>query len=179
MLSLTAIHQILLTVLVMTAAVYDIRWRRIPNWVTVSGAVLGFAVNLYFSGWSGLAMAGAGLGLALAIYMPLYLLRAMGAGDAKLMGAVGAMVGPANWLVAFFFSIVISAILGILTLLLKGGLTKALRNIGHILNELVHLRPPYARHEQLDIADQRAMTLPHGAAIALGSLLLVAIRRLG
>src|SRR3954466_2040420 len=87
--------QILLGILVLVAAGYDIRYRRIPNWLVLAGIVTGFAWNVFSSGWSGLGHAAAGFGLGLALYFPLYLLRARGAGDVKLLAAVGAIVGPA------------------------------------------------------------------------------------
>src|SRR4051812_45965159 len=88
--------QALLGILILAAAGYDIRYRRIPNWLVLAGIVIGFAWNLYSSGWSGLGHAAAGLGLGFALYFPLYLLRARGAGDVKLLAAVGAIVGPGN-----------------------------------------------------------------------------------
>src|ERR1700689_1112140 len=106
--SLLGTGQILLGILVAIAAVFDIRYRRIPNWLVLAGIIFGFAWNVYSSGWSGLGHAAAGLGLGFALYFPLYLLRARGAGDVKLLAAVGAITGPGN----FFWFFLLSAILG-------------------------------------------------------------------
>src|SRR5580692_4136504 len=96
--TLAGAAQILLGMLTLVAAVFDIRYRRIPNWLVLSGMVAGLAWGLYSSGWSGLGHAAAGLGLGFAMYFPLYLLRARGAGDVKLLAAVGAISGPVNCL---------------------------------------------------------------------------------
>ncbi len=91
---LPLVMQVVLVLIVMTAGIYDLRFRRIPNWLVLVGLVLGFGLNTFLFGLSGLERSAMGMGLALLIYFPLYLLRAMGAGDAKLMAAVGAIVGP-------------------------------------------------------------------------------------
>src|SRR5258706_4003267 len=77
---------------------FDFRYRRVPNWLTLSGVLLGIGLNAFLFETPGLWASFRGLGLAFLIYFPLYLLRGMGAGDVKLMAAVGAIVGPANWL---------------------------------------------------------------------------------
>src|SRR4051812_12918709 len=95
--------QAMLLLLVLGAAVFDARYRRIPNWLTLAGVLLGLALNTWLYGvfptkqvqgtWGGLVFAAEGLGFAFAVYLFLYALRAMGAGDVKLMAAVGAMTG--------------------------------------------------------------------------------------
>src|SRR5437763_15114898 len=99
----------LLLVLVLIAAVYDVRYRRIPNWLTLLGVVLGVAMNTFlYRGWPGLRFSLAGLALAFGVYVLLYALRAMGAGDVKLMAAVGAIAGWQDWFGIF----VITALVG-------------------------------------------------------------------
>ncbi len=80
----------------------DWQTRRIPNWLTVTGLCVGIAVNAALGGWHGVA-AGAleGAGLALVLLLPLVLMRALGAGDWKLMGAIGALFGPRPFLFPF------------------------------------------------------------------------------
>jgi prepilin peptidase CpaA len=87
--------QLLLIALLILAAVIDTRSYRIPNWLTVSGMVLGLVCNTWpgVTGATGFLMALAGLGAGLAVLLPLYVLRMTGAGDVKLMAMVGAFVG--------------------------------------------------------------------------------------
>src|SRR5579871_918007 len=87
-----------LLLLVILAAIWDIRFRRVPNWLTLTGVLIGVGLNSFLYESAGLWASLEGLGLALLIYFPLFLLRGMGAGDAKLMAAVGALAGPMNWL---------------------------------------------------------------------------------
>src|SRR5689334_24046469 len=103
--------QILVVALVLTAGVYDFRFRRIPNWLTLSGVLAGFSGNVLLFHMSGLTTATTGLALAMAIYLPLYLLRAMGAGDVKLMAAIGSIVGPYAWLGICLASAIVGGIM--------------------------------------------------------------------
>src|SRR5512139_2100091 len=94
--------QVVLAAVVIAAAVFDVRSRRIPNWLNLFGVVAGVLLNWFLNvdkyNWRSSLM---GLVLAFAIYFPLYLLRGMGAGDVKLMSAIGSLVGPANWFGVF------------------------------------------------------------------------------
>src|SRR5215475_14301148 len=117
---LSAAGQILLGILVGTAAVYDIRFRRIPNWLVLAGIIAGFSLNVSSSGSSGLAHAAGGLGLGFALYFPLYLLRARGAGDVKLLAAVGAIVGARNCFWVFILTAILGGLIAMLILLLRG-----------------------------------------------------------
>ncbi len=98
MYSLPSLFRVFLIAFVLAAAIYDIRYRRIPNWLNLSGLVLGFGLNVLFFHMRGAVTASEGLLFAAAVYLPMYMLRGMGAGDVKLMAAVGALVGPSNWI---------------------------------------------------------------------------------
>lgn len=170
--------QVLVSLLVVIAGVYDIRYRRIPNWLVLPAVLLGFALNALISldVMEGLMYAGKGFGLAVLIYMPLYMLRGMGAGDVKLAAALGAFVGWLNWLFLFVFAAVIGGVLALILMLAYGRFRKTLWNTAYILWEMMHLRAPHHRSEELDVQSPRAFTLPHGAVLALGTLALVGAR---
>ena len=118
--SLTETGQILLGILAAIAAIFDIRYRRIPNWLVLAGILVGFAWNVSSSGWPGLGRASAGLGLGFILYFPLYLLRARGAGDVKLLAAVGAVTGPLNCLWIFLLTAILGGIIALFLLLFRG-----------------------------------------------------------
>lgn len=171
--------QILLGILVAIAAVFDIRYRRIPNWLVLAGIIVGFSWNVYSSGWSGLLHAAEGLGLGFILYFPLYLIRARGAGDVKLLAAVGAITGPGNCFLIFILTAILGGVIALILLLIRGRLRKTLFNVGWMLQDLMHLRAPYKSTEELDVTSNKGMRLPHGAMIAVGVLAFVYIARYG
>src|SRR5579863_1725487 len=73
-------------VVTFVAAWLDWRTRRIPNWLTVSGFLVGVGAHTAIGGWHGALASLGGAGLGLLILLPLVLLRGLGAGDWKLMG---------------------------------------------------------------------------------------------
>jgi prepilin peptidase CpaA len=164
----------LLAVLI-AAAIYDVRYRRIPNWLTLSGVVLGLGLNTFGPDGRGILFALAGFAVAFAIYMALYILRAMGAGDAKLMAAVGALVGWKAWFGIFLVTAIIGGTIALLLVMMRGRLKHTLWNVGFIVSEMGHGRPAYVGKEELDVRSPKALGLPHGAVIAISTFFFLAI----
>jgi prepilin peptidase CpaA len=170
-----AIPAVLLTVLI-AAAIYDVRYRRIPNWVSVGGVVLGILINtLIGEPGGGILFSLAGLGVSFGIYMVLYILRAMGAGDVKLMAAVGALVGWKAWFGVFFTTAIVGGLMALMLVLVRGRLKRTLWNVGFIVSEMGHGRPAYVGKEELDVRSPKAVGLPHGAIIAISTIFFLAI----
>jgi len=162
--------QILLAVVALLAGYYDIRFRRIPNWLTLPTVLVGLALNALLANpfWDGLKDAGLAILLALALNFPLYLLRALGAGDVKLLAAIGALVGWRDWIAIFWSSLLLAGVLAVILIVSSGRVGKTLRNVAAIVGEMVHLRAPYNKSPELDVRSQSSARLPLGAAIALG-----------
>src|SRR5438309_344049 len=89
----------------------DWRSRRIPNWLTVPALLLGVALNTIVWRLPGTRAGLQGAGLALALLLPFVVLRGLGAGDWKLMGALGAFLGPHKLLVVLLGTILIAGLL--------------------------------------------------------------------
>src|ERR1035441_5342604 len=167
-----------LLVLVLGAAVYDVRYRRIPNWLSVSGVLIGLALNTFlYQGWPGLRLSLSGLVVAFGVYIVLYALRAMGAGDVKLMGAVGALVGWQDWFGIFLVAAIVGGVMALILVATKGRVKKTFWNVGFILNEMKSGRPAYLAKEELDVRNPKALGLPHGAVIAVGTVFFLEIGR--
>lgn len=162
--------QILLAILVILAAVADLRTRRIPNALVLAGALIGFASQFFLFGVPGLRAAAFGFGLGFILYFPLWLLNARGAGDVKLLAATGTYLGPANTLVLFILAAVLGGVLALLLILFKGRTRQTAANMGVILSDLVRLRRPAA-----SVHDPRALRLPHAPVIALATFAILAI----
>jgi prepilin peptidase CpaA len=162
--------QACLLLLVIPAAVWDIRCRRIPNGLSLAGVLLGLGLNGFLYQIRGVEISLQGIGLALLIYLPLYLLRAMGAGDVKLMAAVGAIVGWQNWLVVFVLTSLFGAFAAVVVVARKGLFRRTFRNILLVFTSLSGGTPPHRESPELDVQSDLATRLPHAVAIACGSL---------
>ncbi|MEQ4537837.1 MAG: A24 family peptidase [Billgrantia sp.] len=97
--------------LVCYAAACDLRTQRIPNFLTLAGAVVGFLLQGWAAGVGGVLAATYGLLVGLAILLPGYMMGFTGAGDAKLMAAVGIFLGPVGVLQAALISIFVGGII--------------------------------------------------------------------
>ena len=167
--------EILVAVVVLTAAATDLRSRRIPNWLTLSGVCAGLIVNGVLAGMQGLKTSLMGLAVAFGTYFLFYALRAMGAGDVKLMAAVGAIVGPTHWFFIFLASSIAGGIFAVALMVWKGKARETLFNSFFIVTELARFRAPYARRSDLDVKNPNALRMPHGLAIAAGTMACLAL----
>jgi len=167
---LPPIVQALLLLVVVSAAIFDIRERRVPNWIALAGLLLGIALNVFLFETAGLWMSLKGFGLAFLIYFPLYLVRGMGAGDVKLMAAVGGIVGWANWLGILVLTALMGGLAAVVIVLARGRVRQTLENIWMILMSLGHGRAPYRVDPNLDVRSGKGIRLPHAAMIACGAI---------
>ncbi len=150
---------------------FDFRVRRIPNWLTISGVLLGIALNTSFFGLAGALSAAEGLVLALIIYVPLYILRGMGAGDVKLMAALATMAGPMNWLVIFLVTSLLGGVVALALVLARKRFAQTYFNVLTLVGSLARFEAPYRTNIELDVRESQSLRLPHGTVIAFGVVL--------
>jgi len=175
-LPLSLVFRILLLSVAVVAGIYDWRYRRIPNWLTLAGIIAGFSCHGYLGGWAGLLIAAKGFGLAALVYFVLYMLRGMGAGDVKLMAALGSIAGPLSWFVLFLATSILGAAVAVIMTLACGRFYSTLWNVAQIVKELALFRAPYKQQPQLDLHHKAALRAPHGTIIAATVVLLVIAR---
>lgn len=166
--------QVVLLALVVTAAILDWKTRRIPNKLNIAGLALGLSLNAALTGWHGLGLATLGLMAALVVYLPLYCLRGMSAGDVKLMAAVGALTGPGTWLSIFLVTAIVGGVVSLCVVIYKRRLAHTFLNLSFLTAELVQLRQPALIDPELDVHSAEGLRLPHGISIALGCIIFVA-----
>ena len=146
------------------AGILDWRYRRIPNWLTVSGAAAGFAVNTILFCWPGLKAALLGAALGLGLLLPFVVIRSLGAGDWKLAGALGACLGPRQLLSVLMGTILVAGVMALALVIWKGRLKRTLLNIVHLLAALFSLRMPGS---EVSLDDPESTKIPFGVAMAL------------
>ena len=144
---------------VVTAVYTDVRYGRIPDWVSVPLMVLGLALGYHHAGLPGLVRAVHGLVVGLTAFGLLALLGAMGLGDVKLVAGVGAMVGYPHVVAV----LLLTAIAGAMEAFIVGVWTNRL---GTCAKRLLHkLRRSAAMPQKPE-----PVLVPYGVAIAAGTL---------
>jgi prepilin peptidase CpaA len=153
--------------LLLVAAVWDLRSRRIPNVITMSGLFAGLALRLYLG--PAVAVEGLlGVGVGFALALPFLAVGALGGGDAKLLMAIGAFMGPRDVLAAGLLIAVIGGLMGVIDAGRRGILLPVIYNCGNILKHWFTFgRRGYSR----SLTSVGALAIPYGVAIATGALL--------
>ena len=156
-----------LTALLLAAAWSDIRRRRIPNLLTVSGLLL--ALGLRLAVGPAAAIEGViGILLAFVVVLPFFVLGVMGGGDTKLLMMIGAFMGPRHFLWAAVLIAIIGGMMAVVDAGRRGALMPVLFNCGEIMK---HWATFGRRGANRSLASVGAMTIPYGVAIAAGTLL--------
>ena len=162
---------IFLTLILIIAAISDIRAHKIPNWLTFSTMVTGIVFHTYTKSWEGFLFSLEGIFLGFAFLLIFYFLGGTGAGDVKLMGAVGGILGPKGVFTAFLFIALLGGIYSIILLVLHEGLKDMVKRYGKMLNTFIFTTsityiPPETNKGKKPV-------LCYGVVIALGTLLSV------
>jgi prepilin peptidase CpaA len=147
----------------MIAGITDFRNRRIPNWLTLPGLVVGVGLNTVAAGVHGLKLSLLGAGLGLLLLLPFVLLRSLGAGDWKLAGALGAFVGPGVLADLLMGSVLVAGIMALALVIYKGRLRETLRNMGRLLGSLLSFHMPGT---EVSLDNPQALKVPYGVALA-------------
>ena len=154
--------------LMIAATIYDVRTRRLPNALTIGAAVVAVAVNGATGGWAEGARSVLGWGVGVVLFLPLFALRGMGAGDVKLLGAVGAWLGPMGAVWTGLYGAIAGGVMALVVALGRGYLLTAFRNVKSMLLTwfLAGPRPV----EGLTLADSGSIRLPYAVPLAAGLL---------
>jgi prepilin peptidase CpaA len=150
------------------ACVFDVRARRIPNVLTFGGAAVALAYAVASHGLSGLLTSLEGWSVGLAIFLPMFLLGGMGAGDVKLLACLGAWVGPLGAFWMAIYAMVAGGVMAVGVALATGYTRQALSNLWRLLNfwRVVGIRPL----PDLTLTTARGPRLPYAIPIAAGAV---------
>jgi prepilin peptidase CpaA len=161
---------------VLVAAVIDVFTRRIPNWLTIPGACLGLCLNGASKGVEGVVESTLGMLTGFFLLFLMYLLGGMGAGDVKLLSAVGAFVGPKLVFYAFIWMALAGGLFALVLILYKRAFSQTVTNLKTLLVGWV-LRAGDAG-SPISLQNAALHKLPYGVAIATGTVIAVCLRQL-
>ncbi len=157
------------TACAIVGSVTDIKSRRVPNWITVPAFVLGLGLHLVFGGWRQmLASLAAGLICGL-VFLVFYLAGGMGAGDVKLITAVGCIAGLPHIAYILVLTAISGGVMALGLALVRGRLQQTSVNVLELFTH--HTRKGLRPHPDLNIANAHTLRLPYALAIAGGCML--------
>jgi prepilin peptidase CpaA len=164
---------VMTVIILLIAVVWDIQSRRIPNWLTLPTLVLGVGYNAITGGLSGFVFSLFGMVAGFALFFLFYLAGGMGAGDVKLMAAIGSLLGPKDVLYAAAYTAIVGGVYAVILLIAIKENRKAFARYGLMGKTLVmtgHFAP-IPRDEGM-----KTTPLCYGVAIAIGTLIVLAQR---
>ena len=159
--------QIILIAVLLTAVITDLRSYRIPNCLTVPAMACGLLIHTLIDGTGGLVVGLEGLGLGLGLFLVFYLMGGMGAGDVKLMAAIGSFLGPRGVLYAAMLTGLLGGIYAVAAMASCWGLRATARQAVAMLTT-----PVFPQQEgALSVTKQASLRLRYALPISLGTLL--------
>jgi len=152
----------------------DLLWRRVPNSLVITGLCLGIGLNGWSGGLRGLTASLAGAGLGLALFLPFFVLGGMGAGDVKLLAALGSLLGPADLLKTALAGAVAGGLMALVAAIWQRRLLATFRGIGGLISYWIAggLRPS----PELNLGSPAALKIPYAVPVAAGAVLIVLSR---
>lgn len=164
---------LLLVPVAVVVTYFDVRYRRIPNLVVLATLIAGLVINTTLGSWHGTIVSLQGFGLAFVPMLLLHLFGAMGAGDVKLAGAVGAVLGVSLVPSALLIIVMLGAALAIYSMIRSRTVFSTLHGVLRIFVGII----PGWEMPRFALPRDRKHTIPYGVAIMMGSLITIAVLR--
>jgi prepilin peptidase CpaA len=158
--------EIFLLLILGTAIASDLRWRTIPNWLTGPSILVGLGLHTVMNQLTGLVFSLEGAALGLGLFVILYVCGWMGAGDVKLLAAVGSFLGPAQTISA---AIVIALVGGLLAIVILG-FQQGWRRMGLWLWSYIQAIVLTRSVQGVTPGQGAAPKVPYAVAIGLGTI---------
>lgn len=166
---LLPVKSLLLCALLLIAAAFDLMRHRIPNLLLLLGLGLALYTQLALPMGRGLWVSLEGLGIASLIMLPFYLLKAMGAGDVKLLAVVGAFLGPLDIVGALLATFVAGGVMSLMYALRARAVGRLTSNLGTMLRGAL-VSVSLGMRPTLDKPAESLGQMPYGLAIAVGTI---------
>ena len=162
-----------LLLLLLVASWQDYRGYSIQNALVLTGALLGISLNTFLPAGVGILDSLAGCAIGLLLLLPFYMWRMMGAGDVKLMAAVGTFVGSSDILGVFLSTLIAGGVLALIVALHKGMLRRLLNNLTRIFMHMLRIDKSRFLQDSTSVPEATADSigkLPYAIAITMGTL---------
>lgn len=154
------------------AMVSDIRERKIPNRLTGPALVTGLLLHLVLDGVHGMGAAALAALIAGAIFLLFHIAGGMGAGDVKLIAALGSLSAPGDVRNLLVATMIIGALFAVALAAWRGALRRTLRNMLVLVAH--HGQNGIAAHPELNVSNDKTLRLPYAVPMAVASAVVFA-----
>ena len=150
-------------------SVFDVKSRRVPNLLTGPSICFGLVLHLTLGGWRQMAVAAAAGLVCGVVFLIFYLAGGMGAGDVKLITAVGCICGFHYIACLLAFTAIAGGIMATVLALARGRLWQTLSNVGELFSH--HRAEGLTPHPEINVLNASTLRLPYALAITAGCVL--------
>jgi prepilin peptidase CpaA len=158
----------------LTAGITDLRYRKIPNWLTYPAIPIAILLHWLVAGRHAALLSLSGAALGLGILLPFVLLGGLGGGDWKLMGGLGAFFEVRELVPVLVLTLMINGVMALALILWKRRIGQTFRNLGRLTAAIFKFHMP---GPELSLDNSESQKVPFGIAAAIASLLYVAAQR--
>lgn len=164
---------------ILWASWIDYAERRVPNWLNLTLLLAGFAVQGWFHGWSGMGTGALGMLVGFGLLIIPWMMHGMGAGDVKLMAAIGVWIGPKLTFYSFALGAVIGGLAAVVMILSTGRLKMACANASIILSKCTNSKTLFSDFGSAKSFGKTSQLLPYGVPLTAGTLIILAAKMFG
>jgi prepilin peptidase CpaA len=154
-------------VLVLGAVYSDLRWRKIPNCLTLPAIVLGLVLNFLDNSWTGLAFSFFGFLVGLALFLLPFILGGMGAGDVKFLSAIGAFLGAKAVFSVFLYACLAGGVIAVYFIVTQKRVKQTIKNLWLFLKYILFFGSPEIGAE---LFKNPVGHIPYGLAVGMGAI---------
>ena len=148
------------------SAYTDLAKGKIYNWITYPAIFLGFIFRILSEGGPGFISSLFGAFLGFIFLFLFFIIGGIGAGDVKLMTAVGAFGGGLFLLWVLYYTAIVGGFVAVFILLVKGELGKGMKRTFYFLKNIF-----LPAEKKVSLNDSSQITVPFGAIIVVGTYL--------
>lgn len=151
----------------------DYSQRKVPNWLNAALALAGLAAQAWYFGASGLMTGLCGIAVGIAVLIIPWAMHGMGAGDVKLMGAIGAWFGPWMCLAAFMVGAVVGGVIAVVMITRSGKWSHAAANMSVIMAKVQSKERAFSEYGSARSFGSSSSLLPYGIPLSIGAWLVL------
>jgi prepilin peptidase CpaA len=146
----------------------DVRGGRIPNRLTYGALLTGVVARFFLSGWRGAVEGLLGALICGGVFLLFFVVGGMGAGDVKLMAAIGCWAGVREGLITLLATAIAGGLLAVGYMVFYRRASRTVRNLGSLFR--FHLASGLQSHPEINLKSSEAIKIPYAVAIAIGTV---------